>query len=111
MCRRPHGEERRAARADENNLFGFGISESSRLKSPPWENIQLLELLSRVRGVYEDSCVTLLSVYCWNFGCVRMDLLPACLESLGLMQRTYDGSLDMRISMSFARLALNCVAA
>lgn len=27
------------------------------------------------------------------------------------MQRTYDGSLDMRISMSFARLALNWVAA
>ena len=33
------------------------------------------------------------------------------MESLGLMQRTYDGSLDMRISMSFARLALNWVAA
>ncbi|KAG7275113.1 hypothetical protein CRUP_009473 [Coryphaenoides rupestris] len=33
--------------------------------------------------------------------------VPACLESLGLMQRTYDGSLDIRISMSFARLDLN----
>lgn len=41
----------------------------------------------------------------------RFNLIPACLESLGLMQRTYDGSLDMRISMSFARLALNWVAA
>lgn len=38
-------------------------------------------------------------------------LVPACLESLGLMQRTYDGSLDMRISISFARLDLNWVAA
>lgn len=45
-------------------------------------------------------------------GCAEnRDLIPACLESLGLMQRTYDGSFDMRISMSFARLALNWVAA
>lgn len=41
----------------------------------------------------------------------RLDFIPACLESLGLMQRTYDGSFDIRISMSFARLALNWVAA
>lgn len=41
----------------------------------------------------------------------KKDFIPACLESLGLMQRTYDGSLDMRISMSLARLALNWVAA
>lgn len=41
----------------------------------------------------------------------RIAFIPACLESLGLMQRTYDGSFDMRISMSFARLALNWVAA
>lgn len=42
---------------------------------------------------------------------IRLDVIPACLESLGLMQRMYDGSLDMRISISFARLALNWVAA
>lgn len=41
----------------------------------------------------------------------KLDFIPACLESLGLMQRTYDGSFDIRISMSFARLALNWVAA
>lgn len=41
----------------------------------------------------------------------KLDFIPACLASLGLMQRTYDGSFDMRISMSFARLALNWVAA
>lgn len=38
-------------------------------------------------------------------------ILPACLASLGLMQRTYDGSLDIRISINFARLVLNWVAA
>lgn len=73
-----------------------------------------MRLLSHVRDVYENSYINLLSNYCfikylWNFGCVAF--IPACLESLGLMQRTYDGSLDMRISISFARLALNCVAA
>lgn len=37
--------------------------------------------------------------------------VPGCLASLGLMQRMYDGSLDIRISMSFIRLFLNWVAA
>lgn len=36
--------------------------------------------------------------------------IPACLASLGLMQRTYDGSFDIRISINFARLVLNWVA-
>lgn len=37
--------------------------------------------------------------------------LPGCLASLGFIQRTYDGSLDIRISISLAKLSLNCVAA
>lgn len=37
--------------------------------------------------------------------------VPGCLASLGLIQRTYDGSLDMRISISFIRLFLNWLAA
>lgn len=69
-----------------------------------------------MRRVCEKSYVKLLSSYrpiklLCEFLRARVDLVPACLESLGLMQRTYDGSLDMRISMSLARLALNWVAA
>lgn len=37
--------------------------------------------------------------------------IPGCLASLGFIQRTYDGSLDIRISISLAKLSLNCVAA
>lgn len=50
-------------------------------------------------------------VFCTTLTEKGLEIIPDCLESLGLIQRTYDGSLDIRISMSFARLALNWVAA
>lgn len=42
-------------------------------------------------------------------GCLDHKISPGCLASLGLMQRTYQGSLDIRISVRSTRLFLNWV--